>query len=52
MVSTLSQKTAQKLVNTVKDVCGQDINFINSNFAYRFCLCTLKIQYLAVIQLS
>ena len=25
---------------------------INSNFAHRFCLCTLKIQYLAVIQLS
>lgn len=24
----------------------------NSNFAHRFCLCTLKIQYLAVIQLS
>ena len=31
MVSTLSQKTAQKLVNTVKDVCGQDINFINTD---------------------
>ncbi len=25
---------------------------IYSNFAHRFCLCTLKIQYLAVIQLS
>ncbi len=25
---------------------------INSNFAHVFCLCTLKIQYLAVIQLS
>ena len=25
---------------------------INSNFAHRFQLCTLKIQYLAVIQLS
>lgn len=25
---------------------------IDSNFAHRFCLCTLKIQYLAVIQLS
>ena len=24
----------------------------NSNFAYRFCLCTLKIQYLAGIRLS
>lgn len=24
----------------------------DSNFAHRFCLCTLKIQYLAVIQLS
>ena len=27
-------------------------NLINSNFAHRFNLCTLKIQYLAVIQLS
>jgi hypothetical protein len=27
-------------------------NYSNSNFAHRFCLCTLKIQYLAVIQLS
>ena len=25
---------------------------INSNFAHRFCLCTLKIQYLAGIRLS
>lgn len=25
---------------------------IYSNFAHIFCLCTLKIQYLAVIQLS
>ena len=24
----------------------------NSNFAHRFCLCTLKIQYLAGIRLS
>ena len=28
------------------------ILFIDSNFAHVFCLCTLKIQYLAVIQLS
>ena len=28
------------------------VKFMNSNFAHRFCLCTLKIQYLAVIQLS
>ena len=30
----------------------QIADFYNSNFAHRFCLCTLKIQYLAVIQLS
>lgn len=28
------------------------VNVKYSNFAHRFCLCTLKIQYLAVIQLS
>ena len=27
-------------------------NIINSNFAHKFYLCTLKIQYLASIQLS
>ncbi|GLG02827.1 hypothetical protein Selli1_00010 [Sellimonas catena] len=27
-------------------------NHFNSNFAHRFCLCTLKIQYLAGIRLS
>ena len=25
----LSKRTAQKIVDTVKDVCGYDINFIN-----------------------
>ncbi len=30
----------------------QYMKIYNSNFAHRFCLCTLKIQYLAVIQLS
>ena len=28
------------------------VHVINSNFAYRFYLCTLKIQYLAGIRLS
>ena len=28
------------------------VKLSDSNFAHRFCLCTLKIQYLAVIQLS
>ena len=27
----LSRKTAQKIVDTVKDVCGHDINFINTD---------------------
>ena len=31
---------------------GPVFKVINSNFAHRFYLCTLKIQYLAVIQLS
>ena len=37
------------------DGVEQDIRLIeimNSNFAYRFYLCTLKIQYLAGIRLS
>ena len=34
------------LVNT------RTIKMFNSNFAHDFYLCTLKIQYLAVIQLS
>ena len=28
------------------------VSVFNSNFAHRFCLCTLKIQYLAGIRLS
>lgn len=31
---------------------GDDDIIIYSNFAHRFCLCTLKIQYLAGIRLS
>lgn len=31
MAITLSKKTAQKIVETVKDVCGYDINFINTD---------------------
>ena len=29
-----------------------NVNVNHSNFAHRFCLCTLKIQYLAGIRLS
>ena len=31
---------------------GRYFKVIDSNFAHRFCLCTLKIQYLAGIRLS
>lgn len=31
MSTTLSKKTAQKIVETVRDVCGHDINFINKD---------------------
>ena len=31
MAITLSRKTAQKIVDTIKDVCGHDINYINTN---------------------
>lgn len=31
MPINLSRKTAQQIVETVKDVCGYDINFINTN---------------------
>lgn len=31
MAEEISKRTAQQIVDTVKDVCGQDINFINKN---------------------
>lgn len=31
MIEQISQKTAQQIVDTVKDVCGQNINFIDKN---------------------
>lgn len=31
MAITLSKQTAQKIVDTIKDVCGHDINYINKN---------------------
>lgn len=31
MAISLSRQTAQKIVDTVKDICGQDINFINTS---------------------
>lgn len=31
MTTSIDQSLAQQIVNTVKDVCGQDINFINLN---------------------
>ena len=43
-------------IDDLDKLCKKTIinsNMINySNFAHVFCLCTLKIQYLAVIQLS
>lgn len=29
MLVIINRKTAQQIVDTVKDVCGQNINFIN-----------------------
>ncbi len=41
------------VVKCMKEITKATIDKINySNFAHRFCLYTLKIQYLAVIQLS
>ena len=31
MITHIDRKLAQQIVNTVKDVCGQDINFIDTN---------------------
>lgn len=48
-------KTSGKNVTKLADeyIANFDRNKINnSNFAHRFCLCTLKIQYLAGIRLS
>lgn len=41
--------TSQEALDIIKEF---EYIYYNSNFAHRFCLCTLKIQYLAVIQLS
>lgn len=46
-------KTGQTSYNAVLALQGHGYhNIYNSNFAHRFCLCTLKIQYLAGIRLS
>ena len=29
MITTVSRTLAQQIVNTVQDICGHDINFIN-----------------------
>ena len=47
--SKLMQAYMEYLKNNFKDI---NIIFIDSNFAHKIQLCTLKIQYLAVIQLS
>ena len=41
-------------IMTAKEIRKTDkqVEIIYSNFAHRFCLCTLKIQYLAGIRLS
>ena len=47
--------TEKGSVSTVQDNSSLTIHLVwvyNSNFAHDFYLCTLKIQYLAVIQLS
>lgn len=31
VLSSISQKLAEQIVITVKDVCGQDVNFIDPN---------------------
>ena len=41
-----------RMIEVPEPECGPEDIIIDSNFAHRFCLCTLKIQYLAVIQLS
>jgi len=43
---------ARKLESEFHKLNKNNICIIISNFAHRFSLCTLKIQYLAVIQLS
>ena len=56
-IMTITDKSPKRfrftLVSRLQNY-GLDIieYLINSNFAHIFCLCTLKIQYLAVIQLS
>ena len=47
----LPEKTS--VIGTLQYLIPNDsVSVKYSNFAHRFCLCTLKIQYLAVIQLS
>ena len=50
----LREQLAQKAYNnSIINIAEEQLAKINnSNFAHVFCLCTLKIQYLAVIQLS
>ena len=53
-VSNYGQLTMENVSNKFVTVLAHPSydKYLNSNFAHRFCLCTLKIQYLAVIQLS
>ena len=42
----------QEILSVEEIECLEQLKINNSNFAHDFYLCTLKIQYLAVIQLS
>jgi len=51
-ISPLGFQVDNKYVNKQRLGKMENIQINYSNFAHRFSLCTLKIQYLAVIQLS
>lgn len=51
-VSKYIAENRQEEIDNFMGVVYKLYLIIDSNFAHRFCLCTLKIQYLAVIQLS
>ena len=54
LVTTLLSSMTNFITSNVHELYGQLAKqmIYNSNFAYRFYLCTLKIQYLAGIRLS
>jgi alginate O-acetyltransferase complex protein AlgI len=54
IIENQDNKNRKKSVLMISGLLCLSVLFVfkYSNFAHRFCLCTLKIQYLAVIQLS